>query len=275
MVGRFLDVKFTPIEAHCSKDDLSRMVHHIATEWRQYGKDAPHWSVLTGDEFKPEQISDNIEKFYATGRDHVQDMLNPISRSGFDISRFNRVMDFGCGVGRLTLALAPIADRIIGVDISPPHLALAKDRATHIEDINVEFVSINEVDDILSLGKFNLIISFIALQHNPPPVISKILSNLLSSLANGGFAIIQVPTYIAGYKFKTQSYLDNPLPGIGANPLPQHVIFDVISNGGCDVLEVREDSLLGGDSLSHTFCVRKRGAALAPATRTVSTRPAS
>jgi len=255
-IGRFQNVADSRVEVGCSPDQLNSMTQHIAAEWRKYGVETPHWSVLTHSDFLPENIARNVEEFYATGREHAKTMLNPIARSGGSIERFNRVMDFGCGVGRLTLALAPKAAEIVGVDISPPHLALARDRAG--SETNAKFVSINTVEQIGTLGQFDLIVSFIVIQHNPPPVMAEILRMLLSCLVGGGFIIIQIPTYINGYAFRLADYLAAPRAGIDANPLPQHIIFKIFAEAGCDVLEVREDNFLGGPSLSHTFAARKR-----------------
>ena len=255
-VGRFQNIADTPVEVDCSPDQLMSMTQHIAAEWRKYGAEKPHWSVLTHSDFLPENIAHTVEEFYATGREHAKMMLNPIARSGASIDHFNRVMDFGCGVGRLTLALAPRASEIVGVDISPPHLALARERAG--ADTNAKFVAIDSVEQIGSLGRFDLIVSFIVIQHNPPPVMAEILRKLLSCLTDGGFIIIQIPTYINGYSFRLADYLAAPRAGIEANPLPQHVIFKIFADARCDILEVREDNFLGGPSLSHTFAARKR-----------------
>jgi SAM-dependent methyltransferase len=255
-VGRFQEAENIPVEVDCTPEQREYMVRHIASEWRRYGAEAPHWSVLTGEQFAPDRIDENIELFYETGRGHAATMLNPLSRSGIDTSHFGRVMDFGCGVGRLTLALAPIADRISGVDISPPHLALARERAG--DDTNASFVAINTVDEIRTLGPFDLVVSFIALQHNPPPVIAEILRNLLTTIAPGGCIVVQIPTYIDGYTFQTEKYVENPVAGIGANSIPQHTIYEIFAKGGCDMLEVREENFLGAAGLSHTFAARKR-----------------
>lgn len=254
-VGAYQDVKSIPVDVNCTDEQRRRLLAHIAAEWRKYGAEAPHWSVLTGDEFKPENIDENIEEFYATGRRHVEVMLNPLSRSHIPVDRFSRVMDFGCGLGRLTLAIAPIADEIIGVDISPPHIELARMRAG--PGSNARFVSIDTVEEIAGLGSFELIISFIVLQHNPPPVMAAILKRLLSCLARKGCILIQIPTYIDGYSFRVEDYLVNPNAGIAANPLPQHEIFRIFADAGCDILEVRQDDFLGA-ALSHTFAAQKR-----------------
>jgi SAM-dependent methyltransferase len=253
-VGDYQDVKTIPVDIGCSDDQLKDMIQHIAGEWRKYGEDVPHWSVLTGDEFRPENISENIEKFYETGRNHASVMLNPLSRSGIGIDHFQRVMDFGCRLGRLTLALAPIAAEIVGVDISPPHLALARERAG--PGSNAKFISINNVEDLGKIGSFDLIISFIVLQHNPPPVMAEILRKLLSCLAPGGCIVIQIPTYIVNYEFAAQAYLANANPGITANVLPQHEIFRIFFEADCVPLEVRQDNFLGS-ALSHTFAAQK------------------
>lgn len=253
-VGAYEDVKHIPVDVACSDEQLSHMLEHIAAEWKKYGEEEPHWSVLTSDAFKSENIANNIEQFYESGRSHAAVMLNPLSRSGIDVRRFERIMDFGCGVGRLTLALAPIADEIVGVDISPSHLKLAKERAG--TNTTCRFVAISSINDFDLLGKFDLIISFIVLQHNPPPVMAAILSKLLLCLAPGGCIVIQIPTYIENYEFNVEQYLVSPASGITANLLPQAEIFRIFAESNCEMLEVRQDNSLG-PALSHTFVARK------------------
>jgi len=50
-----------------------------------------------------------------------------LERNGIDTSRLARVMDFGCGVGRLTLALAKNFRQVEAVDVSASHLAVARE----------------------------------------------------------------------------------------------------------------------------------------------------
>ena len=178
-VGRFFDAHLHGTKLTCTDTQVNKMLARIASAWREFGETEPHWSVLTDDEFKQENIEDNIDAFYASGPRSLDIDLNFLRRSNQTIS-FGRALDFGCGVGRLTLALSPHADAVHGVDISEPHVRLAVEQANLRSIDNVTFNVIDHLEDLLSLGKFDFIISKIVLQHNPPPIMAMILRYLLS-----------------------------------------------------------------------------------------------
>ncbi|PAX08045.1 class I SAM-dependent methyltransferase [Sphingomonas lenta] len=48
------------------------------------------------------------------------------------------VLDFGCGIGRVALALAPYVAEIVGVDISPAMVAQARERAAGLANARFE-----------------------------------------------------------------------------------------------------------------------------------------
>ncbi|MFZ5705448.1 MAG: class I SAM-dependent methyltransferase [Pseudomonadota bacterium] len=257
LVGRYLDVREIDVDLRCSGKQLQQMFDRIAAEWKKFGETEPHWSVLVSDDFRQENLAENIERFYASGKPDIDIHLNFLRRSGLS-THFRRAMDFGCGVGRLSLALAAHADAVVGVDISPPHLALARERAGTVAAGNVTFEAIGSVDDLAGLGLFDLVISRIVLQHNPPPVMAAIYRRLLDALTPGGVAIVQMPTYIVGQRFAAESYLSSEQPAMEMNALSQDRIFEIIDAAGCVPVEIREDGAAGGNAISHTIAVRKR-----------------
>lgn len=258
-VGRHSDVQHIDVETDSSPADLARMTENIAREWRNFGETEPHWSVITGEEFRPERIDDNLEPFYALGRTDIAIIVNALKRAGVWRERAAKALDFGCGVGRLSLALAPLVAHVTGVDISPAHLAHAERRAKDTGAGNVAFQAIETVNDLDLLPTYDLIISLIVLQHNPPPVMVELLRKLLGRLAAGGSAVIQLPTYIVGQRFTVQDYLSTRQPAMEMNAVPQRVVYEVVEQAGCSLLEVREDGYMGTDiGLSHTFVLQKR-----------------
>lgn len=258
-VGRHRAVDSVEVETTASATDLARMSENVAREWRKFGETEPHWSVVTGNEFKPENIARNLEAFYALGRDDVAYVIAALKRNGVWKGDGTRAMDFGCGVGRLSLALASHVAHVTGIDISAAHLVHARQRAEQMGVRNVTFEPIDTIDGIDALPRFDLIISLIVLQHNPPPVMVVLLNELLSRLAAGGVAVIQMPTYIVGQRFTVAEYLSNQQPSMEMNAVPQRVIYEAIDRAGCKIIEVREDEYMGTDiGLSHTFVIQRR-----------------
>ncbi len=258
-VARFLEVSHIDIDLACTPEQRQSMFDRIAEAWRAFGETEPHWSVLVDDGYRQENLQDNIDRFYRSGDADIDVHLNFLRRMGHPIT-FDKALDFGCGVGRLTLALAPYAREVVGVDISPPHLKLATDRASAQSITNVAFEAIASIADLDRYRGFDLVISRIVLQHNPPPVMAALLSALLRALAPGGVAVVQIPTFIQGQSFSAAVYLENEQPQMEMNFLPQPVIYRLIEEAGCRVIEVREDGAAGDNALSHTFVMQKREA---------------
>lgn len=255
-VGRFFDVENIQIDIDCTPDQLQSMFDRIAEAWRAFGETEPHWSVLVSEDFRQENLTANIDRFYATGQGDIEVHLNFLRRAGLPVT-FRKALDFGCGVGRLTLALAPHAHRVVGIDISPPHLKLAIERARQKGISNVQFEAIDSVADLARQSGFDFIISRIVLQHNPPPVMAALYRRLLDALAPEGVAIVQFPTFLQGQKFSSGQYLASEQPSMEMNALPQRLIFEIIEQAGCRPLEVREDGAAGDIGLSHTFAVQR------------------
>jgi hypothetical protein len=78
-------------------------------------------------------------------------------------------------------------------------------------------------------------------------------------LRAGGIAIFQVPTYQQGYTFRVKEYLARPPTlDMEMHYIPQDVVFALIAEWHCKVLEVREDGWIGrGHSISNTFVVQR------------------
>jgi len=114
-VGRYFDVSRVDIDIDCTPEQLQAMFDRIARAWQTFGETEPHWSVLVSEDYRQDKLEENIDRFYASGISDIDVHLNFLRRASLPTS-FGKALDFGCGVGRLTLALAPHADQVVGVD---------------------------------------------------------------------------------------------------------------------------------------------------------------
>src|SRR5262249_33386937 len=100
-------------------------------------------------------------------------------------------LDFGCGVGRLTQALAPSFHHVTGVDISPTMIQLAgrldrfPDRVRYLVNARSRLV-------VLPAVPFALIYSDIARQPIPPVQSRAYIAEFLRVLRPGGIVVFQV-----------------------------------------------------------------------------------
>lgn len=247
------------VEVRVSREDEERLLRRVQSVWHGLGKEQPHWSVLSDDAFRRHNIAANLDRFYASGQANVATLVRTLERNGIDPAGLHTCLDFGCGVGRLSAALARRFEHVLAVDVSASHLTLASEAFAKLGVRNATTRLIDRIDDIDALPAADLIVSFIVLQHNPPPVIAALLARLLRRLNPGGVMVVQIPTYMpVGYRFSVAEYAPRN-EDIEMHALPQREVFAIASEAGVDILEVLEDLWTGFPvgSRSNTFVVQR------------------
>ena len=159
--------------------------------WEKLGKIAPYYSVLTAEEFKPENLSaENLTAFFDSGREHMARLIEIVRELSPEFAPGTAV-DFGCGVGRTTIPLAEISSMVIAVDIAAEMLRQAGKNCEARHLTNVTFLT-TEAFFQLPAGSVNFVHSFIVLQHVPVSEGYQIIAKLISILGNGGIGAIHV-----------------------------------------------------------------------------------
>ncbi|HEY0636447.1 MAG TPA: class I SAM-dependent methyltransferase [Pseudonocardiaceae bacterium] len=162
----------------------------VRRDWTRLGAEDPLWAVM----LLPGKQGGrwDVEEFLATGRADVEHTWAWLTRLGLP-TRFGRVLDFGCGVGRLSQALAAHADEVVGVDISPTMLEQARrlDRSGG----RCRFL-LNDAPDLglLAGASVDLVYSMLVLQHVPRAAVDAYLAEFLRVLRPGGLAVVQLAT---------------------------------------------------------------------------------
>ena len=224
--------------------------------------------MLTDKRFLPDQLPGSIEDFWNSGDVAAAQLLRTLARHGFDPAGKSCV-EYGCGVGRVTMALARSFRHVDAYDISAGHLELARQRARELGLGNVRFHEC-AANILADLEPCDAYYSRIVLQHNPPPLITQLIRKALTALRPGGIAAFQVPSYISGYRFRLRDWLAAKHPlDMQMHCLPQPKIFELAAEQRCTLLEVREDGAAGAREriISNTFVVRKESAAGLPRDR--------
>lgn len=250
-----------PVESDISDDFLKKMFDRIKHEWTHLGEVEPYWSTITQPQYHLDHFEENRQQFYDSGKYVLDIFFAALRRNNINPSSIQSCLEVGCGVGRVSSFLAQSFPKLIAVDISKPHLLIAKRQLEGQGLTNSEFIHLDDPRAMYQLPNIDSIISIITLQHNPPPVMVWMLKNLLGILNSGGLAYIQIPTYRNGYLFEAERYLQTAQPNtLEMHFLPQHEIFRAISESGCICLEIREDGMVGDESqmLSNTFLILKK-----------------
>jgi SAM-dependent methyltransferase len=99
--------------------------------WDDRAREDPfHFS----DQRQPYRDAD-AERFWSEGARELEALLSSL---GLELGSQDRVLDLGCGAGRLTRALAPQVAHVTALDVSPEMLARAQELSPELS--NVEWV---------------------------------------------------------------------------------------------------------------------------------------
>lgn len=229
------------IETATDPATLRAIIAKTAAYWQGIGETAPHWSVLTYDQYKPDRFVKNETSFFESGKHDLDLLLALLSRIGQPAKRFRRCLEFGCGVGRVTVQLAATFPEVVALDISRSHLQLAQEYLARHGHTNVSFLQ-GTAEDLHPGTGYDLWYSRLVLQHNPPPVTLCILDKMFAGLAPRGVAVVHVPTYCVGYSFNIADYLAGKLGSeMEMHFTPQKPILELAWRHGCCLVDIREE----------------------------------
>ena len=148
------------------------------------------WAVLTTDGKEHGRWS--AEDFFATGRAEIAMILARAAAHGTSV-RAGRALDFGCGVGRLSQALAEHFASVDGVDIAPSMLNAARRLDHHQGKVSYR---LNTEPDLrlFAGGTFDFVYSTLVLQHMAPENALRYIAEFCRVLSPGGVAVFQLPS---------------------------------------------------------------------------------
>src|SRR6266550_2767999 len=100
-----------------AQTDVDRATDWRIREWETFGRLDPYYGVLAQPQFRSAAIDESSRAaFFEDGEREVRETLATMRQLvGRDL-RIGRALDFGCGVGRLTIPLARACATIVGVD---------------------------------------------------------------------------------------------------------------------------------------------------------------
>ncbi len=159
------------------------------SEWEELGATDPYYSVITQERFRKDRLTDEARaEFFRSGQKYIDEVLDTIQRLIEPSFQPKRALDFGCGVGRLVIPLAGVAERVTGVDVSDSMLEEARRNCEARRIGNIDFV---RSDDVLSrlTESYDFIHSIIVFQHIPVARGEILFGNLLDRLADGGVCV--------------------------------------------------------------------------------------
>ncbi len=235
----------------------------LRTAWDTFGSRDPMWAVLT----EPDRRGGrwDPEEFFATGVREVDGVMALAGELGLPARR-GTALDFGCGVGRLTQALARHFDRVTGVDIAPSMLAEAR---RHDPEGRCTFVQ-NDAPDLALFpdDSFDMVLSTIVLQHMPPELSLRYVEEFGRVLRPGGLAVFAVPTgpsdTVVGRLYRVvprplvHAYVRRRFGAVmQMHGLPMEVLLPRLTRRGLVLLRVEPDTSPGPNWRGFRYAVAK------------------
>ncbi len=237
----------------------------LQKNWNKFGKDDPLWAILTDPSKRHGKWS--LDEFFYTGTQEILSTMNYVESLNIQLSK-KRALDFGCGVGRLTQALANHFDEVYGVDISPSMIELAN---TYNRYGNKCKYYLNERDDLALFDDnfFDFIYTNITLQHIEPIYSKKYIKEFVRVLSQNGVLIFQLPSEDVS---KIRSLIRNFLPSLlnvyrrlkfrsmavmEVHGIKKEEVLKLLDPLGVKVIDIQPDGNAGDSWIGFRYCVMK------------------
>jgi len=236
-------------------------------QWEALGRVDPYWAVISepgkkGGRWDPAE-------FFASGANEIRAVLAQAGALGLE-PRHGLALDYGCGVGRLSRALAGVFAQVVGVDFSQSMLEEARRANAGISNLRFERNDGRSLSAIPT-GSVDFVYSVIALQHSPAGAQREIIREFGRVVAPGGAIVFQTPSRpnlgtASGVAFRVlgNRLLNLPrrvLHGKGrvmeVHALPREEVLRLLGACGFEVREVERYDVAGPAFESYRYWALK------------------
>lgn len=208
---------------------LQAELAEVKRTWEMLGAHDPMWAALT----RPEARGGRWDSvaFLASGEDILLWIEQRMAALDL-VPQRNHALDFGCGPGRLTAALARAYVSACGFDIAGSMVRAARKLV-----ITRHAVFTAQAWDTPSLpcyrsGEFDFVLTILTLQHMGPPLAVAYIQELARVTAPGGVLVLQAPDARVDHMPRAASPGDEALPPMPMTEIPQEAIVAALEIGG-------------------------------------------
>jgi len=167
----------------------------LKNDWESLAERDALWAILT-DHTKTGRKWD-VAEFMATGDAEIATVMNYLTEINRNPNHNGAALDFGCGVGRLTQAMARYFASCVGVDISQQMIQKAEALNQFAE---CRYVVSSSARLPFADASFTFIYSNIVLQHVPQRFAEQYLREFVRVLAPDGVLVFGVQdSFSAGF----------------------------------------------------------------------------
>jgi ubiquinone/menaquinone biosynthesis C-methylase UbiE len=151
-----------PWHARNFRDEKTRgtmaTIKSIRSFWNEKAKENPYWFISSA---RPYEAQRDLDDFWASGERIWHQLKSAI---GYQPHSSDRVIEIGCGVGRLSRVIAPEVARLDALDISDEMLAIARQAALPNAVFHrAEGFALSQFED----SSADLVLAYCVFQHLP------------------------------------------------------------------------------------------------------------
>ena len=226
--------------------------------WEKFGEKDPYYWVTTDAKYKDAKFKKNIQKkFFDNADQYLESVFKVIRRHLDSTFRPECALDFGCGVGRVTIPLARQCRYVLGVDIAESMIKEAKKNQEQYLLNNVEFST--RTNDLLPYKEsFDFIHSIYVFQHIRTKHGVPTFIQLVNALKENGIGMVHFITLQSNKSIKkriiswlcTHFQMVNGINNIRKgksfftpiyemNNYPLDKLFEILRKKGCSHLYIR------------------------------------
>ncbi len=243
-------------------------IDKLKENWDALGEDDAYWAVLSD----PSKINNGWEltEFYKTGIQTIRALQRHVKDAGI---KYGKVLDFGCGPGRLTQALAMRSSSVVGVDISDSMISKARAYNKFPEKVRYQVNEKPSLADFES-NSFHLVFSLITLQHIEPQYSTAYIKEFVRVCKPGGHILFNLPTEpphffkvlktLVGHSginlIRKIYYRKSSV--IEMHPVSEDAVLNIAKENGAEVVKVFPDTKIGMGWKSNYYLFQKRMASL-------------
>ncbi|MCL4312836.1 MAG: class I SAM-dependent methyltransferase [Actinobacteria bacterium] len=200
-------------DSFSGRHSSDNLLQSLREDWDELARIDPLWAILSRADKK--YMAWEIDEFMSTGSIEADKIMKEVGALGKpELS--HTALDFGCGVGRVTRRLAHYFDQVVGIDISPEMIRIAKELNGELTNISFEINIRNDLS-IFPDDSFDLVYSSRVLQHLPNvDIVKHYISEFIRIVNNKGIVCFQLPariSWVRRYFSKRQIY--KPLRQLG------------------------------------------------------------
>jgi len=241
-------------------------IKDLRQDWDACARNDPLWAIITDPKKRGNRW--DVSEFFRTGAAEITGVLGYVQSLGVPL-RMERALDFGCGVGRLSRALAEYFNEVHGVDVSLAMVELARQYSRYNEKCRYH------ANDSPSLrifpdDHFDLIYSNITLQHIDPKDTMEYVQEFVRVLAPRGLLVFQLPSAPLNplkaslkrsiatrllWLFRRCGYIRRPI--MVMHSVKRESVVGLLQGAGAKIVDIREDQSAGTDWHSYRYCATK------------------